>query len=477
MELRSRQLNLGQERLGQGPVIYWMHREHRARDNWGLLLAQARAVELGRPLAVAWCLSPNIPEAGLRQYAFLLGGLRKTVEHLEALGIPFLLLHGDPGEEIPSLARELDAALLTTDFDSLRFKRQWLARAAEGIGCPLLEVDSRNVVPCLAASDKREYAARTIRPKIHRLLPEFLDPFPELVRPPVAWMHTPGIEPSDLAEALDQLQPDPTVPEVDWITPGEDAGLERMRNFLEHGLAVYHESRNDPAQDGQSGLSAYLHFGMISAQRVALEALRLPSGEGREAFMEELVVRRELADNFCLHTPDYDRTDAFPEWARKTLDKHNRDHRPFFYGFEFLETARTHDPLWNAAQTEMLRTGRMHGWLRMYWAKKILEWSFTPEDAMARAVRLNDRWSLDGRDANGYAGIAWSIGGVHDRPWGERPVYGTVRYMNFAGAEKKFDVEAYIARIAELENGQHTEESSSEHPLPPVQVGHGQVRG
>jgi deoxyribodipyrimidine photo-lyase len=245
------------------------------------------------------------------------------------------------------------------------------------------------------------------------------------------------------------------VPETGGPAPGEDAALAGLRAFVSGRLAGYDTNRNDPNKDAASGLSPYLHFGQLSAQLVALTVraalLSDPAlGASADAFLEQLIVRRELADNFCLHHPDYDTVDAFPAWARATLDKHRLDPRPVLYSLDELERARTDDPLWNAAQAEMVLTGRMHGYMRMYWGKKLLEWTEGPEQAMAWAVRLNDRWQLDGRDPNGYAGIAWAIGGVHDRPWPERPVFGTVRYMNSAGARRKFDVDAYVRRFPSL---------------------------
>jgi len=219
-----------------------------------------------------------------------------------------------------------------------------------------------------------------------------------------------------------------------------------MKGFLEQGLSVYKARRNDPSLQGQSNLSPYLHFGQISAQRIVLEALQNPARKAsRDAFLEELIVRRELSDNFCYYNSQYDRFGGFPAWARKTLDEHRKDKRPYLYTLKQLENAATHDDLWNAAQIEMVKQGKMHGYMRMYWAKKILEWTGSPEEAIEAAIFLNDKYELDGRDPNGYAGIAWSIGGVHDRAWGERPVFGKVRYMSRAGSRSKFDINKYIS--------------------------------
>jgi len=241
------------------------------------------------------------------------------------------------------------------------------------------------------------------------------------------------------------LKVDSSVAEVDWLAPGEEAARNGLRNFVECRLDHYATDRNFPDKPGQSDLSPWLHFGHISAQRVALEVRNSAADAASVgAYLEELIVRRELADNFCLHTENYDSFVAFQPWAQATLNKHRNDHRDFLYTVEQFENGETHDDLWNAAQREMIVKGKMHGFMRMYWAKKILEWTASPEEAMAIAIYLNDKYELDGRDPNGYAGIAWAIGGTHDRPWGERPVFGMIRFMNYQGCKRKFNVDAYI---------------------------------
>ena len=222
-------------------------------------------------------------------------------------------------------------------------------------------------------------------------------------------------------------------------------------DFINHRLDEYDSLRNYPERDGQSGLSPYLHFGQISAQRIALAvtAAEAPAAS-KKAFLEELIVRRELSDNYCFYNKNYDHFEGVPNWAKITLNKHRDDPREFLYSPEQLEQALTHDDLWNSAQKEMVITGKMHGYMRMYWAKKILEWTGSPEEALAVAIFLNDKHSLDGRDPNGYAGIAWSIGGVHDRPWGERKIFGMIRYMNYNGCLRKFNVKEYIRKIVSL---------------------------
>ena len=441
---------LGKGPRREGPVAYWMSRDQRVDDNWSLVAAQEMALARKAPLAVLFCLVPAYKGASRESFAFMLGGLIETARELARRRIPLVLLRGDPAVEIPRWAGEGAVSVLFCDFDPLREKKRWQEAVASKIGIPLFEIDGHNVVPCRFASPKQEYAAYTFRPKMKRLLPRFLKEIPSVERHPFRWPDEKEGERSlkVLAESLALLP----APQAALGPPGALAARSRLARFLDEGLARYDERRNDPNGEGQSGLSPYLHFGQISAQRVAFEVSRADvADEAKEAFLEELVVRRELADNFCLHNDAYDRFEGFPDWARKTLDDHRGDERPFLYDLPALEAARTGDPLWNAAQRQMVLRGRMQGWLRMYWAKKILEWSPSPEEALERAIGLNDRYELDGRDPNGYAGIAWSLGGVHDRAWPERPVFGKVRYMNLAGARRKFDVDVFCRSIPSFE--------------------------
>ncbi len=245
----------------------------------------------------------------------------------------------------------------------------------------------------------------------------------------------------------DNLKINFDVKEVDWIKSGEDEASKMLQFFIEEKFTRYNEDKNNPTLHGQSNLSPYLHFGQISAQRIALTVEQLcEDSESKKSFLEELIVRSELSDNFCYYNKNYDSFDGFRNWAKESLNHHKNDKRDFVYSREQFENSETHEVLWNAAQTELVKTGKLHGYMRMYWAKKILEWSSSPEEAMQIAVYLNDKYELDGRDPNGYTGCAWSIGGVHDRAWGERPVFGKIRYMNFNGAKRKFDVDEYISQ-------------------------------
>jgi deoxyribodipyrimidine photo-lyase len=430
-----------------GPVVYWMSRDQRAEDNWALFHASNLAKSRRVPLVVVFCLVPSFCGAGRRQYDFMLDGLRETAATLAGHDIPFVLLFGEPSETLPAFIARHRCGMLVTDNDPLVIKRRWREAVTARISIPCDMVDAHNIVPAALASDHQEYGAYTIRKKITSRLGEFLTPFPVLDSSPHPWGDTldrPDWE--TIAASLPNTGPQP----VESIAPGGKTALDTLFSFLGDGFHRYARSARDPNAGTVSGLSPYLHFGQLSAQRAALETEQLapPGDENAEVFLEQLIVRRELADNFCRYAPSYETFAAIPRWAQETLDRHRTDPREYMYTFDQFEQAQTHDPLWNAAQCQMTCTGTMHGYLRMYWAKKILEWSSSPEQALETAILLNDRWQLDGRDPNGYTGILWSIGGLHDRPWRDRPVYGSIRYMSENGARGKFDVDAYIARYS-----------------------------
>lgn len=443
---KNRLKTLKEGKREQGPVAYWMSRDQRVRDNWALLWAQDTALEHQSPLVVIFCLVPAFLNASFRQYIFMLKGLEETERNLATFNIPFYLLSGSPERVIPDWLKVHNIRTLVTDFDPLKIKRFWKQSISERIHIPFYEVDTHNIVPCWVSSQKQEYGAYTIRPKIHRALKEYLEEFPPLKKHPTPWKkEVPKIDWREVRQSLTMLH---SVPEVHWLNPGEGAAHSALDTFIEERLSEYRASQNDPTKEGQSNLSPYLHFGQLSAQRVALEVTKADVEKPtKEVFLEELIVRRELADNFCFYNQHYDNFKGFPQWARETLDKHRGDPRPYLYTCDQFERAETHDALWNAAQREMVKRGKMHGYMRMYWAKKILEWTESPETALEISIHLNDRYELDGRDPNGYTGIAWSIGGIHDRPWQERPVFGKIRYMSYNGLRAKFNVKRYIEHI------------------------------
>jgi deoxyribodipyrimidine photo-lyase len=437
---RVRILNKGI--IKSGPVVYWMQRDQRVHDNWALLYAQEKAIENNSPLHIVFNLFPDFLEATIRQYGFMLKGLEEIQSELSKYNIPFHLTFGKPGETIPEFVKKIKASLLVTDFYPIKIVRKWKESVTKGIDIPFHEVDAHNIVPCWIASPKLEFAAYTIRPKINKLLPDFLDDFLNLkkMKPDQN-----DFETIDWNSFKKKLKINFSVPEVEWIIPGESAAHNTLEIFLEHKFENFEKLRNDPTLNAQSNLSPYLHFGNISAQRIAISIQPLIEyPESQKSFLEELIIRRELADNFCFYNNDYDSFNGFHSWAKDSLNLHREDKRDFIYPLERFENAETHDPLWNAAQIEMTTKGKMHGFMRMYWAKKILEWTKSPEDALDIAIYLNDKYELDGRDPNGYAGIVWSIGGVHDRAWTERNVFGKIRYMNFTGCKRKFDVNLYI---------------------------------
>jgi deoxyribodipyrimidine photo-lyase len=431
-------------------VIYWMQRSQRGVDNPALDTAIVVANQLRRPVAVFFGLIPNYPGANLRHYGFLVEGLQETADRIERRGAAFVF-RPYPNHSLLRFCEEVRPCLVIGDENPLREPEAWRRKVAARLSVPFWTVDADVVVPS-RLFPKEEYAARTLRPKIEKLVDQFLTPSAN-PRARYRWEdeQRPPSEAVDARRLLDQLPIDRRVSTVAGSTGGTREGLRRLKRFVREGLLRYGSQRNLPDVDGTSRLSGYLHFGQISPVTVALAVREAEApDESKAAFLEELIVRRELAINFVARNPDYDSLGGCPAWGRATLEKHASDPRPYIYSEKEFEAGETHDALWSAAQLEMVRTGRMHGYLRMYWAKKILEWSATPEKAFDLAVKLNDRYELDGRDPNGYTGIAWAIGGRHDRPWGpERPIFGLIRYMSASGMARKFDVAAYIRKVNE----------------------------
>ena len=448
--------------ISDGSVVYWMNRDCRVHDNWALLYAKEQAESREVPLIVVYNLVENYLGGGDRQWNFKVQGLLEVQKNLKNLEIPFFVLHcseAKSGAVLTDFFKEKKVGQIVTDFSPVRIMRTWTEYISKYADVQLVQVDTHNIVPVAVASNKREFGAYTIRPKINRLLPEFLTDFPKLNK------HRYNTENNIEAHVQEVKDLQKLLVPADFqLKGGESEAHKTLTHFIVHALPQY-QLRNDPNVSAQSNLSPYLHYGHISAQRVAFEVENLKkvsvvsgmSGsrqhhnsaqykENIESFLEELIVRRELADNFCWYAPDYDKTTCFPDWAQKNLVQTKDNKRDYIYSKRQFEKAQTHDKLWNAAQTEMLKTGKMHGYMRMYWAKKILEWTPDVQTAMDIAIELNDTYELDGRDPNGYAGIAWSLGGVHDRAWFGRPVFGKVRYMNEKGCRSKFDVDAYIEK-------------------------------
>jgi deoxyribodipyrimidine photo-lyase len=443
---RLKQLNGAPERDGDY-VLYWMQQSQRAAFNPALEAAVACAARRNLPALVGFGLTDEYPDANARHYVFMLEGLRDVEEALRKRGIGFVLRRGAPDAVAVALAQR--AALVVCDRGYLRHQKAWRERLAAAARCRVIQVEGDAVVPVECVSDKRESAARTIRPKIMRRRDDFLKPLrPARVTVKAGSLQLPGsLDLSDVTALTATLKVDHSIGAVPRLRGGSAQARRRLRAFLHGPLARYATARGEPADEQVSFLSPYLHFGQVSPVEVALAV----AGSGarqdnRSAYLEELIIRRELAINFVELEPHYDSYQCLPAWARATLDEHCRDQRPYLYSIERLIAADTHDPYWNAAMREMTLTGYMHNHMRMYWGKKILEWSKTPQQAFATALELNNRYFLCGRDASSYANVAWCFG-LHDRPWPERPIFGKVRSMTAAGLERKTDIAAYVRRI------------------------------
>ncbi len=426
-------------------VLYWMQASVRSHFNPALEYAIGEANAQGKRLLVGFGLTADYPEATARHYRFLLDGLADVATSLQQRNIKFVVRTGNPAEVAIDLAG--DATSVVLDRGYLRHQRAWRKRLVDAYAGPVVEVEGDVVVPVETATGKREYAARTIRPRINRHRDDFLvDLATTAVDKHSLNLSVVGIDVADPDAVLATLDVDRSVPPVDGHRGGNSRARAELRRFLDERMSSYAENRNQPPTDDVSYLSMYLHYGHISPVYAALEARRAASGENLDSFLEELIVRRELAHNYVWFEPDYDKYSALPEWARKTLAAHAEDEREHVYTRTELAAGETHDRYWNAAMAEMRETGYMHNYMRMYWGKKILQWTNTPEYAYRTVLHLNNRYFLDGRDPNSFGNVGW-IFGLHDRPWQEREVFGTVRYMSAGGLERKTDPDAYVAKV------------------------------
>ena len=432
-------------------VLYWMQAAQRAEYNHALEYAIRMANRLKKPVIVFFGVTENWPEANQRHYYFMLEGLREVRKDLEAKGIQMVIKLKPPDLGAIELAKE--AALVVVDAGQLRIQRKWRKNVAGKIDCPLYEVETNLIVPVEEASSKENFSAGTLRPRITKKLDYYLVPLNHK-RPRLDSLgfKFPAFNIDRIDKALSKLNIDRSVAKVDSFHGGTSEAKRLLRDFLPNKLDAFAELRNDPNADCVSHMSPYLHFGQISPLYIALRVLET-SSRGKNAYLEELIVRRELSHNFVFYNDRYDSFASLAPWATRTLNFHRRDKREYVYSLEQFEKARTHDPYWNAAQRQMLLTGKMHGYMRMYWGKKILEWSRNPQAGFKIALYLNNKYELDGRGPNAFAGVAWCFG-KHDRAWGERPVFGKIRYMNAAGLTRKFDADAYVRKIQSLEKAQ-----------------------
>ncbi len=429
-------------------VLYWMQESQRAEHNEALEFAIQQANTQGLPLVVGFGLMDDYPDANLRHYTFMLEGLQETAAALANRGIKFVLRRGAPAAVALALGKR--ATTIVCDRSYLRNQRAWRTQVATAATCPVFQVECNAIVPVEVASNKREYAARTIRPKLHKQLDRFL-----VELRTTALEHRSldlaieGEDVTNLARLLKGLKLDRTVGAVSHLFRGGLNSAKRILDqFLEEKFDHYQEDRNQPQTNTVSHMSKYLHFGQISPVYLA-ERIRNAVGVSdaqKDAYIEELAIRRELAINFVQYTPDYDQYSALPDWAQKTLAEHRDDQRDHRYTRQQMADSETHDRYWNAAMQEMRVSGYMHNYMRMYWGKKILEWCNTPEYAYETTLALNNKYFLDGRDANSFANVGW-IFGLHDRPWGERSIFGKTRYMAASGLERKADMDGYIAKV------------------------------
>jgi deoxyribodipyrimidine photo-lyase len=443
---RVKALNDSRIRRGRY-VLYWMQASQRAEYNHALEYAILQANDLGLPLVVFFGITDEFPGANKRHYFFMLEGLKEVKAALEARGATMLVLHRSPERGVVKIAQA--AAMTVVDRGYLRIQREWRRFAAARIGCPLIQVESDVVVPVEVTSPKEEYAAATIRSKINTRIGEYLIPLKRgRVKRKLGGLDLDAFDIEDTPAAVERLKIDRNVGPVTGFRGGTSVAKRLLRGFIAKRLDDFDELRNDPTKAYTSDLSPYLHFGQVSPVYIGLK-IREARSTGTAAYLEELIVRRELSMNFVYYNPDYDSYRAIPGWAKKTLAKHRNDRREYVYTLNEFENAMTHDPYWNAAQDEMRLKGKMHGYMRMYWGKKILEWARTPQHAFRIALHLNNKYELDGRDPNGFTGVAWCFG-KHDRPWGEREIFGQVRYMNDKGLRRKFDADAYVDKVDKL---------------------------
>ncbi len=430
-------------------VLYWMQSSQRAEYNHALEHAALQANELKKPLLVAFGLMDDYPEASLRHYHFMVEGLQDVAGALEKRKIKFVVQRGAPAEVAVTLAK--DAALVVCDRDYLRLQRKWREHLAEKAPCKVVQVETNVVVPVELASGKKEHAARTLRPRLSKHLDRFLIELGEVnLKTDSLSLDVKGEDFSDVDTFLDKLKLEPYPPPVKLFKGGTEAAKKVLSDFLKNDFADYTDTRNQPQTSYVSHMSKYLHYGQISPVYIALEVKAAhASQKNTDSYLEELIIRRELPMNFVFYEPDYDKYSALPEWAQRSLAEHKDDARDPSYTRSELEAAETADPYWNAAMNEMKYTGYMHNYMRMYWGKKILEWSSSPECAFETTLYLNNKYFLDGRDANSFANVAW-VFGQHDRGWTERAVLGKVRYMSAGGLERKAKPDAYVEKVEKL---------------------------
>ena len=398
----ARIFELNNKPIRNGKIIYLCEREIRVKDNFALQFALQKSEELNLPLKI---IHPKINYNYQQKQEFIDNQIEQVKTQFRNLGLDFEIIEKTPQEII----KNINPAILIIDFNPI-LKRDYLKKA----DFKIFEIDGHNIVPARFISDKQEYSASTIRRKIYYNVYPFLTEFENLI--------------SDKVEADNVLE-----------------------NFINNKLQYYSENKNNPSLNVTSGLSKYLNLGFISSQRIALEVIKSGVKDiNKEAFLEELIIRKELADNFCLHAHSFKDFSSIQNWAKISLNNHRLDIRPYLYSLQDLKNAKTHDKLWNATQTQLIKEGTILGYLRMYWAKKILEWMSTADEALKAAIYLNDKYAYDAPSANGYVGILWAIGGLHDRAFADYPVTGKIRRMTYDSMKRKYDLSNYIKKYTKI---------------------------
>ena len=394
----ARIFELNNKPIKYGEIIYLCEREIRAKDNFALQFALQKSKELNLPLKI---IHPKINYEYNPKQKFIDSQIAQAKKQFRQIGLDFEVIEKTP----PEIIKNLRPALIILDFNPI-LKKKYL----KNVDFKIYEIDGHNVIPARFVSDKQEYSAATMRRKIYYKIYPFLTEFDNLKTEKV---------------------------EADYV----------LEDFIKNKLPYYAEYKNDISKNVLSGLSKYLNLGFISSQRVALEIIKSGVNDiNKEVFLEELVVRKELADNFCLYSKNYKDFTSIPNWAKVSLENHMYDIRPYIYSTEELEKAKTHDKLWNATQIQLIREGTIHGYLRMYWAKKILEWIPSPKESLKTAIYLNDKYAYDSPSSNGYVGILWAIGGLHDRAFIDYPITGKIRRMTYDSIKRKYDLSDYLKK-------------------------------
>ncbi len=394
----ARIYELNSKPIRKGEIVYLCEREIRAKDNFALQFAIEKSKELNLSLKI---IHPKIKYDYRQKQRFIDNQVEQTKTQFSNIGLDFEIIENTPVEII----KNTKPAILIIDFNPI-LKRDYLKNA----DFKIYEIDGHNIIPAKFVSKKQEYSAATLRIKIYHNIYPFLTEFMNLT--------------SDKVEA-------------DYV----------LDDFIKNKLQYYSENKYDPSVNVISSLSKYLNLGFISSQRIALEVIQSGVKDiNKETFLEELIIRKELSDNFCLYSKSFKNFSSIPNWAKMSLENHKYDIRPYIYSIEMLESAKTHDKLWNATQTQLEKEGIIHGYLRMYWAKKILEWMSTPDEALKAAIYLNDKYAYDAPSANGYVGVLWAIGGLHDRAFADYPVTGKIRRMTYDSMKRKYDLFSYIKK-------------------------------